>query len=89
MKIAFRKVKSTESMKETISFLKHDVINNGGAASEVVNSFDKLIDLTVSNSPWGPILIKREVSYLEALAIVYNSWEQNVTTIDITETKDP
>lgn len=74
--IAFRKVSSTESLKKVIEFLKADVRRHGGTASETHDIHGHLWDTTVSCSSWGPIVIRREVTRLEALVALFNSSEE-------------
>lgn len=75
--ISFRKISSPEAFKKFLEFLKQDVIANGGSASETVNMHGQLWDITFSHSPWGPILIRKEVTRLEALIILFESWDKN------------
>jgi hypothetical protein len=73
--IRFRRVSSMEGVQKTIDFLIQDVKEHQGSASETIETFGHLWDITVSHSPWGPIVIKREVSILEALFNVFDPEE--------------
>jgi len=55
-----------------LAFLKADVSKHGGSASEVIDMHGTLRDITVTCSPWGPIVINREVDRLEAIALFFN-----------------
>lgn len=74
MDISFRKIDSIEKFDATVEKLISDVKENGGTCSETVDVWGDLIDIHVTSSPWGPIVIKKEVDRLEALAIWFN-WE--------------
>lgn len=75
--VSFRKISSPEAFEKLLAFLKEDVIKNGGTASETIDMHGHLWDITFSHSPWGPILIRKEVSYLEALALLFAIWDEN------------
>jgi len=66
MKLSFRKVSSPEAFQKTVDFLTNDVIKHGGSASEIVDMFGQLRQLTVSSVPWGTILINKPISNFEA-----------------------
>ena len=74
--ISFRKVSSIESLKKVIEFLKDDVKRHGGTASETHDIHGHLWDTTVSCSKWGPIVIRKEVTRLEALVSLFNASEE-------------
>jgi hypothetical protein len=64
--MSFRKVSSMEAFNKTGSFLKSDVVSNGGSASEIINMHEQLVELTILSSPWGAILINKPISSFEA-----------------------
>jgi adenine/guanine phosphoribosyltransferase-like PRPP-binding protein len=66
--IGFRKVSNPEAFKKTVAFLTDDVIRNGGSASEIVNMHGTLVQITVCKVPWGTLLMRSDVSRLEAIA---------------------
>jgi hypothetical protein len=71
--ISFRKINSPESFQRLLDFLKADVQKHGGSASEVVDMHGTLRDITVSDSPWGLVVINEETTQLEALAKLFNT----------------
>jgi hypothetical protein len=66
MKLSFRKVSSPEAFKKTVDFLTQDVIKHGGSATEIVDMFGALRQLTVCAVPWGTLLINKPISNFEA-----------------------
>jgi len=68
MDISFRRVSNQESFRKTITFLTEDVKANGGSAGEIVNMHGTLVRITICAVPWGTILIREDVTKLEALA---------------------
>jgi len=60
------KINSPEAFKSLVTFLKKDVEKDGGAISQIVDMHGEFHDITVSASPWGPILINEEISELES-----------------------
>jgi hypothetical protein len=74
--IHFRKIKSTQAFFKFVDFLKEDVRINGGTASETVDVHGVLWDCKVTSSPWGPILIRQEVTKLEAIAAWFQFTEE-------------
>lgn len=74
MNLQWRKVSSIDAFNKTVNFLTNDVVRHGGSATEVIDVHNKLIQLTVSTmvdlkgDNVGTVVIKKEVSHLEALA---------------------
>ena len=68
MNLAFRTIRSPEALTKLIDFLKEDVKTNGGSASEVIDMWDNLYEISVSQSPWGLIVIKKPTTAFEAWA---------------------
>ncbi len=68
MNFIFRKIRSPEGLTKLINFLREDVKANGGSASEVVDVWDNLVEVSVSSSPWGLIVIKKPTTTFEAWA---------------------
>ena len=66
-KITFAKVKSIEDVNKVKDFLNKDVEKYKGSAGHIVDSYGKLILILVCYSPWGNIVINKQVSRLEAL----------------------
>ena len=66
MNLSFRKVSSPEAFKKTVEFLKQDVIKHGGSASEIIDCFGALRQLTVCAVPWGTLLINKPMSKFDA-----------------------
>lgn len=65
----FRRVSSHEELRRVIELLSEDVRQNGGSATEIVNLHgDSLMQITICQVPLGIIVVKKEVSRLEALA---------------------
>jgi hypothetical protein len=69
MKLQFRKVNQA-SYPKLVSFLTSDVERSGGSAGEVVDMHGMLVLVQVCKVPSGTLLLRREVSKLEALAWV-------------------
>lgn len=51
-----------------IEFLSNDVRQFGGSASEIINLHGHLMQVTVCQVPWGLLILKQEVTRLEAIA---------------------
>lgn len=66
--IGFRKISSPEAFQKLLTFLKDDVAKNSGSATEVIEMHGVFREITISSSSWGPIVINKEVSKLEAWA---------------------
>jgi hypothetical protein len=64
--IVFEEVGSVGKLQKTIDFLIADVKTHGGSASQSIKIFDVLWDVTVSSSPWGPIVIKEQITEMDA-----------------------
>ena len=60
-------MRSSDSLQKIVDFLAKDVEAHGGCASEIVETHASLMDITVSCSPWGLIIIKKPVSHFEAV----------------------
>jgi hypothetical protein len=71
--ISFRSISSVESHNQLVKFLTDDVIKHGGSASETVDMHGQLWEITVCKVPWGTLLLKQEVSKLEAFISFFNS----------------
>jgi hypothetical protein len=71
MDIVFRKVRSPEAYQKVIDFLRSDVLQHGGSASETIDIWGQLWVITICKVPWGTLLLKRQVSKLEAIAELF------------------
>lgn len=76
-RITFRSIRSHRALTNCIDFLKADVMLNGGTASEIISLHGALEDIAVSRVPGGLIVIRKPVSRLEALGIVFASMEND------------
>ncbi len=47
--------------------LKDDVKQHGGSASQIVESYGTLYDVTVCKVPWGFLVIKKPLDRVEAM----------------------
>jgi len=54
-------------MKKLVDFLSDDVRQHGGSASEIINLHGHLMQVTVCQVPWGLLVLKQEVTMLEAI----------------------
>lgn len=67
----FKKVSSPEACARVVDFLTKDVMKHGGSASETINMHNHLWDITVCQVPWGTLVLKQEITQLEALAKLF------------------
>ena len=72
-RIVFRKVSSPEALNKLIDFLSDDVKKHGGSASETIDMWGQLWDITVSSMPPGVMIIKTPIDRLEAIALFFNA----------------
>lgn len=62
----FRRISSVEEHNKLVDFLTKDVLEHGGSATEVVDIHGHLWEITVCKVPGGTLLLKQEVTKLEA-----------------------
>lgn len=67
MAVQFRPVSDRATFDRLVAFLTEDVLRSGGSAGEIVNMHGKLMQVTVCKVPWGTLLLRDEMTYLEAL----------------------